>query len=123
MLLWPYPPPPHQGRRGMVVKPKSVTEIMKGRYTMATVTDYFGSLVFDDRVMSARLPADVYQSLRKTIDEGAQLNLDVALKVRDLLEEAGADPDAAASSPPADNEAGTHHRSEGQHGHGRHGNS
>ena len=45
---------------------------------MATVTDYFGSLVFDDRVMSARLPADVYQSLRKTIDEGAQLNLDVA---------------------------------------------
>ena len=45
---------------------------------MATVTDYFGSLVFDDRVMSATLPADVYQSLRKTIDEGAQLNLDVA---------------------------------------------
>ncbi len=44
-------------------------------------------------------------------------------QIRDLLEEAGADPDAAASSLPAGNEAGTHHRSEGQHGHGRHGNS
>ena len=32
---------------------------------MQTVSDYFGSLVFDDRVMRARLPAKVYTSLRK----------------------------------------------------------
>ena len=40
---------------------------------MATVSDYFGSMVFDDCVMRAKLPADVYQSLRKTIDEGKDL--------------------------------------------------
>ena len=45
---------------------------------MSTVSDYFGSLVFDDRVMKAMLSANVYQSLKKTIDEGASLNNDVA---------------------------------------------
>ncbi len=45
---------------------------------MGTVSDYFGCLVFDDRVMKANLSADVYQSLRKTIDEGAKLDLSVA---------------------------------------------
>ena len=45
---------------------------------MKTVPEYFGSMVFDDRVMKANLPAKVYQSLRKTIDEGAQLDIRVA---------------------------------------------
>ncbi len=45
---------------------------------MGTVSDYFGCLVFDDRVMKANLSADVYQSLRKTIDEGAKLDASVA---------------------------------------------
>ena len=45
---------------------------------MATVSDYFGCLVFDDRVMKANLPAQVYQSLRRTIDEGAKLEPGVA---------------------------------------------
>ncbi len=45
---------------------------------MATVSDYFGSLVFDDRMMRAKLPADIYSSLRKTIDEGKNLDLKVA---------------------------------------------
>ncbi len=45
---------------------------------MATVPEYFGSLVFDDRVMKANLPAKVYESQRKTIDEGAQLDISVA---------------------------------------------
>ena len=45
---------------------------------MATVPEYFGSLVFDDRVMKANLPAKVYASLRKTIDEGKTLDLSVA---------------------------------------------
>ena len=35
-------------------------------------------MVFDDRVMKANLSAEVYQSLKKTIDEGAKLNLGVA---------------------------------------------
>ena len=45
---------------------------------MNTVPDIFGSLVFDDRVMKATLSAKVYASLKKTIDEGARLNNDVA---------------------------------------------
>ena len=45
---------------------------------MGTVSDCFGCLVFDDRVMKANLSADVYQSLRKTIDEGAKLDAGVA---------------------------------------------
>ena len=45
---------------------------------MGTVSDYFGCLVFDDRVMKANLSADVYQSLRKTIDQGARLDISVA---------------------------------------------
>ena len=45
---------------------------------MNKVSDYFGSLVFDDRVMKATLSAKVYASLKKTIDEGAKLNSDVA---------------------------------------------
>ena len=45
---------------------------------MGTVSDYFGCLVFDDRVMKAHLSADVYQTLRKTIDQGAKLDIGVA---------------------------------------------
>ena len=45
---------------------------------MSTVPEYFGSLVFDDRVMRSTLPADVYASLRKTIDEGRELDIGVA---------------------------------------------
>ena len=45
---------------------------------METVSDYFGCLVFDDRVMKAKLSAQVYQSLRRTIDEGAKLDPGVA---------------------------------------------
>jgi len=45
---------------------------------MKAVPKFFGSKVFDDRVMKANLPAEVYRSLRRTIDEGAKLNIGVA---------------------------------------------
>ena len=45
---------------------------------MRTVSEYFGSLVFDDREMRAALTAEVYASLRKTIDEGRKLDITVA---------------------------------------------
>ena len=54
---------------------------------MNTVSDYFGSLVFDDRVMKATLSADVYNSLKKTIDEGANLNNDVANAVASAMKD------------------------------------
>ena len=42
------------------------------------IPELFGSLVFDDRVMKERLSADVYNSLKKTIDENVRLDDDVA---------------------------------------------
>ena len=58
------------------------------------VPELFGSLVFDDRVMRARLSAEVYASLRKTIDENVRLNNDVAeavaAEMRDWAVEHGA---------------------------------
>ena len=43
-----------------------------------SVPELFGSMVFDDRVMRARLSAEVYNSLRKTIDENADLDVEIA---------------------------------------------
>ncbi len=58
------------------------------------VPELFGTLVFDDRVMRARLSDKVYESLRKTIDENAPLDVDVAEAVasemRDWAVEKGA---------------------------------
>ena len=42
------------------------------------VSEIFGTKVFDDRVMKANLPPEIYRSLKKTIDEGARLDLHVA---------------------------------------------
>ncbi|MBO6166697.1 MAG: glutamine synthetase III [Eubacterium sp.] len=42
------------------------------------IPELFGSLVFDDRVMKERLSAEVYNSLKKTIDENVRLDDDVA---------------------------------------------
>ena len=53
-------------------------ETGKGEAYMESVPEYFGSLVFDDRVMKANLSSSVYASLRKTIDEGKKLDPGVA---------------------------------------------
>ena len=54
---------------------------------MSTVSDYFGSMVFDDRVMKATLSAEVYNSLKKTIDEGANLDISVANAVATAMKD------------------------------------
>ena len=54
---------------------------------MSTVPEYFGSLVFDDRVMKAKLPYDVYVSLKKTMYEGGTLDTAVANAVADAMKE------------------------------------
>ena len=54
---------------------------------MEKITEIFGSKVFDDRVMKARLSAKVYQSLKKTIDEGTELDLSVANAVADAMKD------------------------------------
>ena len=59
-----------------------------------SVPEIFGSMVFDDRVMKARLSAKVYHSLKKTIDENVKLEEDVAeavaAQMRDWAVENGA---------------------------------
>ncbi|MCQ2535948.1 MAG: glutamine synthetase III [Lachnospiraceae bacterium] len=42
------------------------------------VPELFGKKVFNDAVMKERLPKDTYKALKKTIDEGTHLQLDVA---------------------------------------------
>ena len=54
---------------------------------MEKVNEYFGSMVFDDRVMKAMLPSDVYNSLKKTIDDGAKLETDVANAVAEAMKD------------------------------------
>ena len=54
---------------------------------MGTLPELFGSLVFDDRIMRASLPADVYASLRKTIDEGTRLDISVANAVASAMKD------------------------------------
>lgn len=54
---------------------------------MKTVSDYFGSMVFDDRVMKATLSSDVYASLKKTIDEGSELDINVANAVASAMKD------------------------------------
>ncbi len=51
------------------------------------IPELFGSLVFNDRVMKAKLPKDVYKSLKKTIEEDAPLEIDVANVVANAMKE------------------------------------
>ena len=52
---------------------------------MSTVPELFGSMVFDDKVMRARLSADVYHSMKETIRKGKKLDLSVANAVADAM--------------------------------------
>ena len=54
---------------------------------MGTVPELFGSNVFDDRMMKAKLSTSDYQKLKKTIDEGAALDVSVANAVAEAMKE------------------------------------
>ena len=54
---------------------------------MKTIPETFGSMVFNDRVMKAVLPAKTYASLKHTIDEGAALDPGVADAVAQAMKE------------------------------------
>ena len=54
---------------------------------MEQVTDYFGSLVFDDKTMKSKLSSDVYKSLKKTIQDGKELDISVANSVAQAMKE------------------------------------
>ena len=51
------------------------------------VPELFGSMVFDDRMMKARLSANVYNSLQQTINQGKKLESGMANAVADAMKE------------------------------------
>lgn len=63
-------------------------------FSKTPASEIFGSNVFDNRVMKARLPKATYQALRRTIDNGEKLDVSVAGEVatamRDWAIEKGA---------------------------------
>ncbi len=54
---------------------------------MEKITDYFGSMVFDDRIMKATLSEKVYKSLKRTIDRGTPLDISVANAVASAMKD------------------------------------
>jgi glutamine synthetase len=54
---------------------------------MKKVPEYFGCNVFDDRAMRSALPAGVYNSLKKTIEEGSRLDSEVAEAVASAMKD------------------------------------
>jgi glutamine synthetase len=51
------------------------------------LAETFASNVFNDRVMRERLPKETYKALRRTIDEGAPLKLEVATVVANAMKD------------------------------------
>ena len=54
---------------------------------MKQVTDYFGCLVFNDKVMKSKLSSDVYKKLKKTINDGKELDISVANSVAQAMKD------------------------------------
>ncbi|MBU3878051.1 glutamine synthetase III [Faecalicatena sp. AGMB00832] len=51
------------------------------------IPELYGSLVFNDKIMRSKLPKDMYKALRKTIQNGTHLELDVANSVAVAMKE------------------------------------
>ena len=51
------------------------------------IPEIYGSLVFNDKIMREKLPKDMYKALKKTIENGTHLELDVANSVAVAMKE------------------------------------
>ena len=54
---------------------------------MTNVPELFGSMVFNQKTMKDRLPKETFKALKKTLDDGAPLQLDVANVVAHAMKE------------------------------------
>ncbi len=54
---------------------------------MSTVTEIFGSMVFNDHVMKERLPKETYKAMQKTIRDGRRLDINVATVVANAMKD------------------------------------
>ena len=96
--LWRYPKCPNlfsgnlfiyffnrQRRLGFTV-PEA--PFLERRNNMAgNVPELYGSMVFNDKIMRDKLPKDIYKALKKTIEKGTHLELDVANAVALAMKE------------------------------------
>ena len=84
-------------------KPQAVTEVIcsgtthihyenianrkESTYMAQNIPELYGSLVFNDKVMRSKLPKNMYKALKKTIESGTHLELDVANSVAVAMKE------------------------------------
>ena len=54
---------------------------------MKDIANLFGSMVFNDAVMQARLPKETYRALKKTVERGTHLEIDIANVVANAMKD------------------------------------
>ena len=54
---------------------------------MTNVPEIFGNMVFNDQIMKARLPKETYKAMKKTMNEGLPLNIEIANVVANAMKD------------------------------------
>ncbi|MCR5802914.1 MAG: glutamine synthetase III [Clostridia bacterium] len=54
---------------------------------MTNVPEIFGTMVFNEQIMKARLPKETYKAMKKTIEEGLPLNIEIANVVANAMKD------------------------------------
>ena len=66
---------------------ENIANRKESTYMAQNIPELYGSLVFNDKVMRSKLPKDMYKALKKTIENGTHLELDVANSVAVAMKE------------------------------------
>ena len=66
---------------------ENIANRKESTYMAQNIPELYGSLVFNDKVMRSKLPKDMYKALKKTIESGTHLELDVANSVAVAMKE------------------------------------
>jgi len=61
--------------------------LLKEETIMTNVPEIFGTMVFNEQIMKARLPKDTYKEMKKTINEGLPLNINIANVVANAMKD------------------------------------
>ena len=54
---------------------------------MTNVPEIFGNMVFNEQIMKARLPKETFKAMKKTINEGLPLNIEIANVVANAMKD------------------------------------
>ena len=61
--------------------------LLKEETIMTNVPEIFGTMVFNEQIMKARLPKETYKEMKKTINEGLPLNINIANVVANAMKD------------------------------------